>query len=87
MIINYYLNYCYIKLWNTLDPPKPNDDDDLSVKEVLRIRECDMHFDLWNTKYFKVAKYIKRLVALLSHKVFHLPYTHFYGYLHLTVRI
>lgn len=87
LLANYYLNYCYIKLWNILDPPKPLDEDDLTIDEVLRIRECDLHFDTWNGKYFKVAKYIKRAVALLSHKIFQLPYTHFYGYLHLTVRV
>ena len=83
----YYLNFCYVKLWNELDPPKPKDEDYLSLNEVILINSCDQHFDLWNQKYFKVAKYIKRGVALVSHKLFQLPFTHFYGYLHLTVRI
>jgi hypothetical protein len=46
-----------------------------------------MYFDQWNQKYFKVAKYVKNAVALVSHKFFQMPYTHFYGYLHMTLRI
>lgn len=87
LVGNYYLNHCYIRLWNELDPPKPKDDDELTLKEVIRINKCDQYFDRWNEKYFKVANVIKKLVMFTSHKIFMLPYTHFYGFLHLTVRI
>lgn len=51
------------------------------------ISKCDQYFDRWNEKYFKVANVVKKLVMFTSHKLFQLPFTHFYGFLHLTVRI
>lgn len=51
------------------------------------INKCDIYFDRWNEKYFKVANLIRNVVKYWSHKMFMLPYTHFFGYLHLTVRI
>jgi hypothetical protein len=44
------------------------------------------HFDKWNTKYFQVGTFVRRMVMFLSHKFFQMPYTHFFGYLHCTVR-
>lgn len=38
---NYYLNWKYYKLWNIIDPPKPVDNNKLSLKEVQEINECD----------------------------------------------
>ena len=69
-----------------MDPPKPKDDEDLSLKEVVTIRDCDVHFDQWNEKYFGIARHVKNSVMFASHKVFQMPFTHFYGYLHLTLR-
>jgi hypothetical protein len=87
LLANYYLNWRYIQLWNEIDPPKPKDDDELTLKEVILINKSDQYFDRWNEKYFGVAKVVRRLVMFASHKIFQLPYTHFYGFLHLTVRI
>ena len=42
---NYYINWLYIRMWNELDPPKPNDDDQLTLREVKLINKCDRHFD------------------------------------------
>jgi len=83
---NYYLNFRYMRLWNLLDPPKPEDADDLSLKEVLEARQSDFHFDQWNAKYYKVAAKMKKVLVFWSHKMFQLPFTHFYGYLQFTVR-
>lgn len=87
LLANYYLNFQYYKLWGVLDPPKPDDDDELTQDEVSKITKCDHHFDAWNHKYAKVATHVKRVVACLSHKFFQMPYTHFFGYQHLTLRI
>lgn len=87
LLANYFLNFKYIRLWNVIDPPKPEDGDDLTVAEIKLANNCDLFFDRWNEKYYNVASVIKKCVALLSHKLFHLPYTHFFGYLHFTVRI
>lgn len=84
----YFLNYRQMKLWDRLDPPKPKDENQgLERKEVERINDCDEHFDVWNEKYFAVAKVVRTLVGFVSHKFFMMPYTHFYGYLHCTVRV
>lgn len=84
----YFLNYRQIKLWDRLDPPKPKDENQgLERSEVERINDCDEHFDVWNEKYFGVAKAVRTLVGFVSHKFFMMPYTHFYGYLHCTVRV
>lgn len=87
LLAQYYLNYQQIKLWNKLDPPKPKDETALEREEIAKINECDQHFDVWNEKYFAVANATKTMVAFISHKFFMMPYTHFYGYLHCTVRI
>jgi hypothetical protein len=87
LVAYYFLNIQWNRLWKVLDPPKPKDDDELTKKECLLINECDMHFDQWNEKYFKVADIVHKIVIFLSHKFFMMPYTHFFGYLHLTVRI
>ena len=87
LIANYFLNWQYKKLWDNIDPPKPDDDDDLTLEEVKCINRCDMYFDQWSSKYMNVAKQVRRLMMFVSHKFFQLPYTHFYGYLHLTLRI
>jgi hypothetical protein len=83
----YYLNYRWIKLWNILDPPKPEDEEKLTLAEVKLINKCDQIFDEWNEKYHGVADAVKNVVAFVSHKFFFLPFTHFYGYLHFTVRV
>lgn len=83
---NYYINHLYKKLWDRLDPPKPEDEDDLNKKEVLLINDCDENFDKWNNKYFKAADIIKAITVYGSHKMFNLPFSHFFGYIHFTVR-
>lgn len=77
----------YYKLWNVLDPPKPDDDNALTKHEVEAINECDQIFDQWNEKYAGAADFVKKVVMFGSHKFFYLPFTHFYGYLHFTVRV
>jgi hypothetical protein len=83
---NYYINHLYKKLWERLDPPKPEDEDDLNKKEVLLINDCDENFDKWNNKYFKAAEIVKNITVWGSHKMIHLPFSHFFGYIHFTVR-
>ena len=83
----WYLNYQYWRLWNVLDPPKPEDDNALTKAEVEAINECDQIFDQWNEKYAGAADFVKKVVMFGSHKFFYLPFTHFYGYLHFTVRV
>lgn len=70
-----------------LDPPKPQNDEELTKKELTLINDCDMYFDTWNEKYSGTANMVKKIMTALSHKFFMIPYTHFFGYLHLTVRI
>jgi hypothetical protein len=50
------------------------------------INKCDEHFDTWNGKYFQIAGVVRKIVIFISHKFFQLPYSNFYGYLHLTLR-
>jgi hypothetical protein len=52
MLANWFLNYKYKKLWDEIDPPKPEDEDRLTKAEILKINKCDEHFDNWNGKYF-----------------------------------
>lgn len=70
-----------------LDPPKPEDDGALTLAEVDAINHCDQIFDQWNEKYQGAADFVKKVVMFGSHKFFYLPFTHFYGYLHFTVRV
>ena len=70
-----------------LDPPKPDDDNALTKAEVEAINACDQIFDQWNEKYAGAADFVKKVVMFGSHKFFYLPFTHFYGYLHFTVRV
>jgi hypothetical protein len=86
LFAHYYINYRWIKLWDLMDPPKPDDIDDLTQEECRRINNCDQYFDRWNEKYFDTAQSVRRIVALVTHKMFLLPYCHFYGYGHFTVR-
>ena len=83
---NGYINWLYKNLWDRLDPPKPEDEDDLNRKEVLLINDCDENFDKWNNKYFGAAGAIRTMTVFGSHKMFNLPFTHFFGYIHFTVR-
>jgi hypothetical protein len=87
LIANYYINYLYKKLWDEIDPPKPQDEEKLTREEILLINKCDENFDNWNTKYAKVADFVRKAVLFWSHKFFIMPFTHFYGYLHCTIRI
>jgi len=86
LIVNYYLNYKYIAMWNIIDPEKPEDEEALNHEEVRAINDCDENFDKWNTKYFSVGNTVRLCVKFLSHKFFSMPFTHFFGYLHFTVR-
>lgn len=86
LLINYFLNYKYKKMWDIIDPPKPMDEDALVYDEILLINKCDENFDKWNTKYYRVANWVRRVVVWWSHKFFSMPFTHFYGYLQFTMR-
>jgi len=70
LIANYYLNYKYIKLWDDIDPPKPDDEDDLTLDEVKNINKCDVHFDQWSGKYYGVAMKLRKMIMFISHKSF-----------------
>ena len=69
-----------------IDPPKPEDEDQLLPAEILLINKCDENFDKWNDKYFRVATWTWRIVVFWSHKFFMMPFTHFFGYLQFTLR-
>jgi hypothetical protein len=86
LLVNYYINYIYKKLWDVIDPPKPMDEDALIYEEILLINMCDENFDKWNTKYYGLAKWVYRIVVYWSHKFFAMPFTHFFGYLQFTMR-
>jgi len=58
----------------------------LTLEEVTLINRCDQNFDNWNTKYFGLGTWVYRLTIGLSHKFFQFPFTHFFGYLHCTMR-
>jgi hypothetical protein len=87
LIVNYSINFgIYKPLWDEIDPPKPLYDDRLTQAEIRSMNKCDRWFDKWVTKYPGVAGWIRCLVLYLSHKIFFLPYTHFFGYMHFTLR-
>lgn len=86
LLVNYWLNNEYRKLWDEIDPPKPGDEEALTLDEVVLINQCDQNFDNWNTKYFGLGTWVYRLTVGLSHKFFQFPFTHFFGYLHCTMR-
>jgi hypothetical protein len=52
----------------------------MSKKEILLINKCDENFDKWNTKYEPLAEKIMYATIFWSHKMFFMPYTHFFGY-------
>lgn len=82
----FYLNYCYKKLWDEIDPPKPKDEKKLTKSEVLLINKCDENFDKWATKYEDIAERVRMAVVFFNHKIFLFPFTHFFGYKHFTLR-
>lgn len=86
LLINYFLNYKYKRLWDVIDPPKPVDEEALTYDEIVLINMCDENFDKWNTKYYKVGEIVRRFVLFGSHKFFMMPFTHFFGYLQFTNR-
>lgn len=86
LAINYFLNYKYIQLWDIIDPEKPEDEEKLDREEVLAINECDKNFDEWNTKYYGVGRIVYLIIKFGSHKFFSMPFTHFFGYQHFTMR-
>lgn len=86
IIVNYVINFLYKRLWDVIDPPKPGDEEALTYEEILLINKCDENFDKWNTKYYKEAGMIQRIVYFWSHKFFAFPFTHFFGYLPFTMR-
>ena len=81
ILVTYYINCLYKKLWDVIDPPKPNDEEALSYEEVKLINKCDENFDNWNTKYYRVGTWVYRIVVYWNHKFFSMPFTHFFGYL------
>ena len=87
MFAYYFLNLRWSRLWAVLDPPKPHNNEELTKAEVNNINDCDMYFDSWNERFPNMADKVKKVMMFLSHKFFMMPYTHFFGYLHLTVRI
>ena len=82
----YYLNNCYRCLWDELDPPKPFDESKITKTEAIQINKCDENFDRWSGKYIILSSRIRKIVIYLNHKMFFLPFTHFYGYKHFTLR-
>lgn len=80
LVTIYYLNLCYKRLWDELDPPKPFDETKITRTEAILINKCDQIFDRWNGKYLILASRLRFLVMLINHKIFFLPFTHFYGY-------
>ena len=86
LLVNYVINYLYKKLWDVIDPPKPNDEDALLPDEIALINKCDENFDKWNTKYYRMAQWTRYIVMFISHKFFLMPFTHFFGYLQFTLR-
>lgn len=86
LIVNYFINYQYKKLWDVIDPPKPLDEDQLLPEEIALINKCDENFDKWNTKYYRVGIWTRRIVVWWGHKFFMMPFTHFFGYLQFTLR-
>ena len=86
LAINYFLNWKYIQLWDVIDPEKPEDEEKLDPEEVLAINECDKNFDEWNTKYYGVGRIVYLIIKFGSHKFFSMPFTHFFGYQHFTMR-
>lgn len=87
LLVNYSINWLIYKpLWDDIDPPKPKFDDRLTQEEIRQVNECDRWFDRWVTKYPDIASGIRCMMLWLSHKIFYLPYSHFYGYMHFTLR-
>jgi hypothetical protein len=86
IIIQYYLNYRQLKIWDDIDPDDPQYEDKMNIVEIARMNRCDLNFDTWSKENSNAAKWIRRAVKLLTHKFFMFPFTHFYGYLHTTLR-
>ena len=86
LFFNYVLNIRYLRLWNIIDPDDPVDFEAATLKEIKDMNYADENFDKWNRKYVGAAANVKRIVILLSHKFFLFPFTHFFGYLHFTLR-
>ena len=86
LLVIYCLNYSYKCLWDELDPPKPFNETKITMKEALLINKCDENFDRWCGKYMNLSYRLRLIVILLNHKIFFLPFTHFYGYKHFTLR-
>lgn len=86
ILINYFINYLYKVLWWEIDPPKPEFDEKLTIEEVRLINKCDENFDKWNTKYEDLGNKIANFTFFWSHKMFFMPFTHFFGQLHFTLR-
>ena len=87
LLTNYMINMClYYPMWNTLDPEKPKYDDKLNEEEVRAINDCDEWFDKWNERYPEDGDRVKCCMVFFSHKLFHLPFTHFLGCARCTVK-
>ena len=87
ILVNYFINWCIYKpLWDEIDPEEPKDDSKLTQEEVRRINLCDQWFNNWVEKYPDIAYWIRVIMKWWSHKIFHLPYTHFLGYQHFTLK-
>lgn len=86
ILINYGINFLYKTLWDEIDPPKPEFDEKLTLEEVKLINKCDENFDKWNTKYESIGNTISNFTVYWSHKMFFMPFTHFFGQLHFTLR-
>ena len=37
IVVNYYINYLYYQLWEVIDPPKPDDEEQLTKEEIILI--------------------------------------------------
>jgi hypothetical protein len=58
----------------------------MNLEEIERFNECDENFVKWHLKYPQTAKRIRNTVVILTYKFFFFPFSHFFGFLHFTMR-
>jgi hypothetical protein len=76
-------------VWETFAPPcvlLAEEGHSLTQRECEAMKEADQWFIRWAEKYENTAWWIKKTMTWFSYKIFFLPYTHFMGYPHYTLR-